>query len=431
MKKILTTIFGAALIFAGCNEKVIAPSGIGKVTLDLSYGEEWQTKAESSADVNAFKVTITRPADGWSQTFERFDQMPAYLELGAATYNVTVSSGNDVPAAFDNPVFGGTQTFEVKAGAITPVAVQAGIQNVKVSFNPSDAFLNELSSYTITVSNGDDANHTLVWSNATGTQETAKTTTNISKAGYFSVGTLKLRVDGFRAIDNSTASYDAVFASPSAKDHYVVKLDAKTTGQGGFNITVDTTTNDKQEDVQVPGFNEDPIDGPDPVDPSDPSDPSDPGTDPGQDPTPSDAITFVWAENPTLAKTELKSEGMNVNIKIGVENGIKDFLVKIASPTEDFITNVVSIASGTLDEQGRAVLDLTNPTTFSTLGGLLGITGNTIVGQTSLNLALSGLLPLIIGFSPEVGTVHTFTLDITDSLENNYSADLEFEYLGH
>ena len=84
-----------------------------------------------------------------------------------------------------------------------------------------------------------------------------------------------------------------------------------------------------------------------------------------------------------------------------------------------------------MDEQGRAVLDLTNPTTFGTLGGILGITGNTIVGQTSLNLALSGLLPLIIGFYPEEGTVHTFTLDITDSLDNNYSADLEFEYLGN
>ncbi|MGM9747449.1 MAG: DUF4493 domain-containing protein, partial [Candidatus Cryptobacteroides sp.] len=171
MKKILTTIFGAALILIGCNEKVIAPSGIGKVTLDLSYGEEWQTKAESTTDVNAFKVTINRPSDGWSQTFERFDQMPASLELSAATYNVTVSSGNDVPAAFDNPVFGGTQSFEVKAGAVTPVSVKASIQNVKISFNPSDAFLNELSSYTITVSNGDDANHALVWSNASGTKK--------------------------------------------------------------------------------------------------------------------------------------------------------------------------------------------------------------------------------------------------------------------
>ncbi|MGN1210186.1 MAG: DUF4493 domain-containing protein [Candidatus Cryptobacteroides sp.] len=421
MKKILLTIFGAAILFSGCNEKVITPAGVGKVTLDLSFGGDWITKAESEeVDVNAFQVKISRPADSWSVEYARFDEMPEYLELSAASYRIDVTSGNNLPAAFDNAVYGGSTDFEVKTGIVTPVSLTATIQNVKVSFNPSDNFLSELSSYTITVSNGDDAEHTLVWSNDENVEESARITKDITKAGYFSVGTIKIHVDGYRALDNSTASYDAVFASASARDHFIVNLDAKTTGQGTFEITVDTSTNDRQEDVNVPGFEETPVDGPE-----------DPGTDPEPvDPTPSDAITFVWAENPTLARTELKSD-MSVNIAIGVENGIKGFLVKIGSPAESFINVVGQMPGAYTDELGRVVLDLTNADTFTALGGLLGIGGTTIVGQTALNLDLGELLPLIISVGhPEAGSVHTFTLDLSDSLDNSYSATLEFEYIG-
>lgn len=421
MKKILLTILGAALLFSGCNEKVITPAGVGKVKLDLSFGGDWITKAESEeVDVNAFHVKISRPADSWSLEYARFDQMPEYLELSAASYRIEVSSGNELPAAFDNAVYGGSADFEVKTGSVTPVSLTATIQNVKVSFNPSDNFLNELSSYTITVSNGDGADHTLVWSNDENVEESERITKDIAKAGYFSLGTIKIHVDGYRALDNSTAEYNAVFASASARDHFIVNLDARTTGQGNFEITVDTSTNDRQEDVNVPGFEETPVDGPE-----------DPGTDPEpDDPAQSDAITFVWAENPTLARTELK-ENMSVNIAIGVENGIKGFLVKIGSPAETFIATVSMMAGAYTDELGRVVLDLTNPDTFKALGGILGIEGTTIIGQTALNLDLGELLPLIISVgSPESGSIHTFTLDITDSLDNSYSATLEFEYIG-
>ena len=403
MKKILYIVAAAAAV-AACGTKSALPEGNGTLSLTAVQEGSYATKAN---DVLAdFVVDIERPSDGWTKHYDRYIDIPQTISLGSGEYTLTVSSPEYRDAAWDLPYYSGTANFTIRVDELTPVNVTARLQNMKVSFVLTDNFKNELSSYSITVTNAsswtaaDAGEKTLTWTSATGDVE--------DKAGYFSVAPLRVKVDGYRAIDNSESHSELIIADVAAQDHHIITLDARVTGQvSGVAITIDPSVNDRESNVEVPGWDEVPVDGGD-----QPGD--EPGDEPGDDPQPSTAPTMTWEANPTFAPTPIAAE-MDVEIVIEAPEGIKDFVVDVDSNVLGETIAQMAGASYTYSPSTPFRMDLINDTALiAQLGGMIP-TGEALENQTHVNFSLSQLVPLIMVYSPESGSQHTFTLKVTDN----------------
>ena len=403
MKKILYIVAAAAAV-AACGTKNALPGGNGTLSLTTVQEGSYATKAN---DVLAdFVVDIERPSDGWTKHYDRYIDIPQTISLGSGEYTLTVSSPEYRDAAWDLPYYSGTANFTIRVDELTPVNVTARLQNMKVSFVLTDNFKNELSSYSITVTNAsswtaaDAGEKTLTWTSATGDVE--------DKAGYFSVAPLRVKVDGYRAIDNSESHSELLIADVAAQDHHIITLDARVTGQvSGVAITIDPSVNDRESNVEVPGWDEVPVDGGD-----QPGD--EPGDEPGDDPQPSTAPTMTWESNPTFAPTPIAAE-MDVEIVIEAPEGIKDFVVDVDSDVLGETIAALAGASYTYSPSTPFRMDLINDAALIAALGKMIPTGDALKNQTHVNFSLSQLVPLIMVYSPESGSQHTFTLKVTDN----------------
>lgn len=403
MKKILYIVAAAAAV-AACGTKNALPGGNGTLSLTAVQEGSYATKAN---DVLAdFVVDIERPSDGWTKHYNRYIDIPQTISLGSGEYTLTVSSPEYRDAAWDLPYYSGTANFTIRVDELTPVNVTARLQNMKVSFVLTDNFKNELSSYSITVTNAsswtaaDAGEKTLTWTSATGDVE--------DKAGYFSVAPLRVKVDGYRAIDNSESHSELLIADVAAQDHHIITLDARVTGQvSGVAITIDPSVNDRESNVEVPGWDEVPVDGGD-----QPGD--EPGDEPGDDPQPSTAPTMTWESNPTFAPTPIAAE-MDVEIVIEAPEGIKDFVVDVDSDVLGETIAALAGASYTYSPSTPFQMDLINDTALIAALGKMIPTGEALENQTHVNFSLSKLVPLINVYNPTSGSQHTFTLKVTDN----------------
>lgn len=403
MKQILY-IVAAAVMVAACEAKNALPEGNGKLSLSAVCEGTYATKAN---DVLAdFVVDIERPSDGFTKHFDRYIDVPQTLVLGSGAYTITVASPEFRDAAWDMPYYKGTADFTIRVDELTPVNVTARLQNMKVSFVLSDNFKNELSSYSIVVTNAaswdapDAAEHTLTWTSATGDAE--------QKAGYFSVAPLRVKVDGYRAMDSSETHSELIIADVAARDHHIITLDAVVTGQmSGIAITLDPTVNDRESTVDVPGWDEVPVEGG-----NDPGE--DPGEEPGDEPQPSTTPVMTWEANPTFAPTPLAAT-MDVEIVIEAPEGIRDFVVDVDSYILGETIAALAGTSYTYSPSSPFRMDLINDTALiAALGGMIP-TGDALENQTHVDFSLSQLVPLINVYSPESGSEHTFTLKVTDN----------------
>ena len=417
MKKILFAISAAAVMFAGCKKTEITTSeaGLGSVSFSISSdNSEYVTKAElPQVDVNTFKVKITGKDNGYSEEWASVSEMPGVLELVSGNYTVTATSPDAKPVAWDQPVYGGSQDFTVMVGKVSNVNLKCSITNMMVTINPTEDFLNELTGWEVTVTSEDGK---LVWT---------RTKYEEGKAGFFDVAPLNVLVKGERFDGAEVIQQTLIIDEVAAKDHHIINLDAKVTGSiegGGLHLTVDNTVNDRNENINIPGLEEIPVE--------DEPDTEEPGGETGdeEDPQPSTAPVMEWASNPTFETMPISSD-MDVVINISAQEKIKAFVVKVESPSAEFLATVsamVSPENAHLDEN-YVNLDLINDATAIAMLSSLMPTGDALKGQTSVDFSLSELVPMINGFSPASGSIHTFTLNVTDEKDQTLSKPVSFK----
>ena len=420
MKKIFYILALAAAVLScmrtpkdGDGEGYFNDGGVGRLSLDLSSNDTYNTKVDNNT-IGDLKISIVRKYDRFTIDYERFGDMPQIVELGSGEYTLTAESPIISDAEWDLPIYGGSADFVIRTGELTAVSLVCGIQNVKVTFVLTDRFKNELSNYTVSVTNAaawnasDVAEKTLTWD---------KDKLDNNAAGFFSVAPLLVKVWGYRAVDSNETSFDYTISNVKAKDHHIITLDAQVTGQlGGITITIDDSVNEVTSNVDIPGFEDVPVDGPDdptdPNDPNDPNDPSNPGG--GNDPQPSTAPTMTWAANPTFAPTPIE-DSMDVNIQIEAPKGIKSFVVNVNS---DALAGTIGALGATDHGDGTVDMDMIyNDELCENLDGMgLGIpTKNALKDQTSVLFSLSNLIPMINVYSPASGSQHIFTLSVVDN----------------
>lgn len=424
MKRSIITILAAAAVLAGCKQtKVEENKGyfvLQSVTADANLNEvNVSTKAMPSelADINTFVVKIESNLEGGgTQTYNYKDILDQAIELPTGSYRITAGSPAGKAAAWDQPLFEGKQNFTVVAGATSPVNVKCSLSNTMVSIKCTDTFKTELQEFNIKVSATD--NDFLTWSK-TGKENSDALAAELSKDGYFSASELYVQIDGKREIDGSTAALTYVVKNVHPKDHIILNLDARVTGQvQQITLAVDGTVNDRTENIVVGGFEEIPI--PDPIDPT-----PDPNPDPQPDPSLPAKPSLVWEANPTFALTELKSEGMSVEITVNVPGKVKDFLIDVKSDCAEFEGVIKSMTGDGL------TMDLVNNAALSSLNDLGIPTGDSVKGKTTVPFSLSSLLPMILLYNPEVNSYHTFTLKVTDEAGQTLTQALQFQYRGN
>lgn len=424
MKRSIITILAAAAVLAGCKQtKVEENKGyfvLQSVTADADLNEvNVSTKAMPSelADINTFVVKIESNLEGGgTQTYNYKDILDQAIELPTGSYRITAGSPAGKAAAWDQPLFEGTQNFTVVAGATSPVNVKCSLSNTMVSIKCTDTFKTELQEFNIKVSATD--NDFLTWSK-TGKESSDALAAELSKDGYFSASELYVQIDGKREIDGSTAALTYVVKNVHPKDHIILNLDARVTGQvQQITLAVDGTVNDRTENIVVGGFEEIPI--PDPIDPT-----PDPNPDPQPDPSLPAKPSLVWEANPSFALTELKSEGMSVEITVNVPGKVKDFLIDVKSDCAEFEGVIKSMTGDGL------TMDLVNNAALSSLKDLGIPTGDSVKGKPTVPFSLSSLLPMILLYNPEVNSYHTFTLKVTDEAGQTLTQALQFQYRGN
>lgn len=426
MKRSIITILAAAAVLAGCKQtKVEENKGyfvLQSVTADANLNEvNVSTKAMPSelVDINTFVVKIESNLEGGgTRTYNYKDILDQAIELPTGSYRITAGSPAGKAAAWDQPLFEGTQNFTVVAGATSPVNVKCSLSNTMVSIKCTDTFKTELQEFNIKVSATD--NDFLTWSK-TGKENSDALAAELSKDGYFSASELYVQIDGKREIDGSTAALTYVVKNVHPKDHIILNLDARVTGQvQQISLAVDGTVNDRTENIIVGGFEEIPI--PDPIDPT-----PDPNPDPNPNPDPSLPAkpSLVWKANPTFEVTELKSDGMSVEITVNVPGKVKDFLIDVKSDCAEFEGVIKSMTGDGL------TMDLVNNAALSSLNDLGIPTGDSVKGKETVPFSLSSLLPMILLYNPEVNSYHTFTLKVTDESGQTLTQALQFQYRGN
>lgn len=419
MKKIFLTIMAAAAMAAGCQKTHIQDTAKGtlKVTMsstDDEYNDREEglsgnksyamTKAYDKDEIlKSMLVTISNNSGVGEPRQWVYSEMPSVLELTEGQYTITAVSPGSRIAAWDQPLFGATKEFSIVAGRTSTVELECGITNVKVSMNCTEQFLAEFTSYIITVrsaaATSDDG--FLIW----GETEVAE-----GKEGYFSAADLTVTVQAYRWSD-ATQQEDPVQARQTItgvqpKDHIIINIDAKATGSvqtgdpdsGMSFITIDDSTNDRNENIFIGGLEEIPVPGGD-------------GNDGGEEPELPAAPSLEWAANPDFSPMEI-AEGMDVNLVVNVPGKIATF--------------VVGVQSSVLEPIVGTSMDLIYDETFiENFGGLLP-TGDALLGQTSVNFSLSSLVPMIAGLNAEPGSEHIFTMNVTDEYGQTLTRPLTF-----
>lgn len=422
MKRSIITILAAAAVLAGCKQtKVEENKGyfvLQSVTADADLNEvNVSTKAMPSelVDINTFVVKIESNLEGGgTQTYNYKDILDQAIELPTGSYRITAGSPAGKAAAWDQPLFEGTQNFTVVAGATSPVNVKCSLSNTMVSIKCTDTFKTELQEFNIKVSATD--NDFLTWSK-TGKENSDALAAELSKDGYFSASELYVQIDGKREIDGSTAALTYVVKNVHPKDHIILNLDARVTGQvQQITLAVDGTVNDRTENIVVGGFEEIPI--PDPIDPT-------PDPNPNPNPDLPAKPSLVWEANPTFELMELKSDGMSVEITVNVPGKVKDFLIDVKSDCAEFEGVIKSMTGDGL------TMDLVNNAALSSLNDLGIPTGASVKGKETVPFKLSSLLPMILLYNPEVNSYHTFTLKVTDESGQTLTQALQFQYRGN
>ena len=412
MKKIL---FAAAVILSvlsGCSKDGAgSEEGTGRLQLHFGYAGEYSdrtpqlvpaSKAGAASDhefLDTFTVTIEKISGAGSFslvcTVAEFNEAYAdgTIDLPRGEYSVDVTSPSSGNAAWDQPVYGVSDTFVIQENTRTSLDLVCSLVNVKVTVNLSDNFRDELSAYSIIVT-GDyqDGSASLTWSSSdTGLE---------NREGYFAVSPLTVEIQGTRGVGESEVHATYKIEDVAAADHYILNIDAEPTGEAGTSITIDYSVNEKPVDIVIPGFDEVPV-----TDPDDPDTPED------------TAPQLIWEANPEFDPTPL-SETMEVNLVVKAPARIASFVVDVESATlEPLLTMMVGSSSMDLIGNEQAV---------TVLGGLGLPVGDQLLGQTEVDFPLSTLLPLLYQLEPEAGSEHTFTLKVADEAGQELVQDLVF-----
>lgn len=236
MRKCLTILSALLLLLPSCmHEAGSDASGYLKVDLREDFSSETVvTKADGGDPVFSLEVKSLRT--GKEITVADASTLAAEpLTLAVGRYSLTASSGEVQNAAFDAPVYEGSQEVQIKPDQTVTASIICSLANTMVSVEFPAETSRMFSEYSVSVDNGSGA--ALVFSGA-----------DLERIGYFAVtGKLNWSV---RMKNTDGLVYQAgpiVIDNVKAKQHYKLQYeygkDNLTNGAGVFSVILDESTN--------------------------------------------------------------------------------------------------------------------------------------------------------------------------------------------
>ena len=423
MKKIFYMAMAvAATVFAGCKENIVEVSKSGlqlTITADGSFVDK-VVKSESAVDFSNFVVSIEKKDGKYTKEWT-CAELPALIELAPGEFTVTVASPASEPVAWNQPVYGAVKDFTIVEGVVTPVDIVCTLQNMKNSVYCSQHLVDELTTFQVTVTHPDGH---LVWSaDEVGiyTQAEDGTKTIVrepAKQGYFTVKDLDVTVNGYRALDNSTATLSYQIKDVAPRDHHILYVDAYVTGQSAIALSIDSSVIDRNVDMVIPGIDPDDENVDDDIETGWGQEEDDqPGENQPVEPEQpvSTAPTLEWPANPDFAKMDIE-QGMSVELMVYAPEKIKGFIVYVS---DNFLGAIQMLVPG------AEYLDLIyDEVAKDQLGTMLPV-GDQLLGQTEVAFSLSKLVPMIAAVGNQGGD-YIFTLEVTDEKDQILRKDVEF-----
>ena len=405
----------AAMMFAGCNEKLSNEGKAGGLQLNIKAEGTYVdkvVKSSESVDVNDFVISVEKKDGKYAKSWT-YAELPSLVELSSGEYNVTVTSPETDPVAWEQPSYAATKDFAIVNGVVTPVDMICTLQNMKNSVYCSQHFMDQLSNFNVKIANEDGylvwtADEVGVYTEENGVKTIVR---EPAKRAYFSVKELAINVDGYRDLDGTVANLTYEIKNVAARDHHIIYLDAYVTGQASMTLRIDASVNDKNMDIMIPGIDPDDsnIDDDIEVGWGEPE-----GEQPLPDPT-SNVPYVEWPANPDFAKMDIVP-GMNVELMVYAPAKIKGFVVRVS---ENFLPAIQLLVPG------ADCLDLIgDQTAMDALGSMLPV-GDQLLGQTEVTFSLSSLVPLIASVGNQ-GEDYVFTLEVTDEKDQQLVKSVTF-----
>lgn len=427
MKKIVLMTLAAAFVLSGCRKQVEeVPVGILSLEVQQS-AEGFNVVTKANDNIDDFVIEITRPKDNWSVEYVYGDIKGDMVNLGSGEYTITAHSAEQSDAAWELPYYSASQTFTITPGEVTPINLVCELTNVKVTIVLSEGFKQELSTYNVVVSNGRGK---LTWIKDENVNDFES-----GKAGYFSVAPLEIEVNGHRAIDNTSASTTMAIQNVVARNHHIITIDAKVTGQlggdtdgdgvpdSGIVIGIDYGVDPKDEYVIVDGLEEIPVAGGE--DGEEGGDDEGGETPPVADPN-LPTLTWPGNTNPSIFDPVTIDANLDADMVIHAPYGIKEFKVYVES--EKLAPIVSSMVTNKPLEDGVAVMDMIgDPETVANAGNLGLPTGAALENVTTpIDFQLTQLVKLIPDLADAGESFHYFTLYLVDNEGNVLNNRLTF-----
>lgn len=348
---------------------------------------------DATVDVSAYNVEIIN-TDGEPSTAGawKYLQVPEMQVLPVGNYTVRVTSHSVKPAAFEEPLYQGSEQFPIESGEVHNVGqIICKLANVKVTVHYSDRLLELMdgsSAVTVEAGNG---------SLAFGAAET--------RAGYFQYleGATTLIATFNGTVGGRTETLRKVLTDVHPGHHYILNY---TVRSGGFidpkGIAIDGHITDATIGFII-NTDEEPLD-----------DSDRPGGDNQQ--TPGDEKDPITFSSPMLSFTDVNSTKVaDASVLIHAEHGISSLTVDIISnDLNDEMLHDVGLASH---------FDLAAPGDLAdALTGLGFPVGSDVTGQKDLTFDITQFMPLLEIYP---GT-HAFRITVTDSEGNTESRTLTF-----
>ncbi len=225
----------ATALLISCRKDEFKPGReTGSLHLEIGWSvsiHEVSCRFKSMPSTEDFKVTLYRADGAVEMEFDRASLIPDTLVLETGDYYVEAHSGNDLPAAFENPYYAGvSDVFTIDENTHRSVEVYCILSNTVVSVEYSDDVKNGFTDYSATVSSQLDS---LVFLK------------DDIRMGYFRTLPLDIRVQlSYRlpgGPDTTRFLYGRI-PDPVPNRHYEIFIDASVNaGTAGFQVLLDSS----------------------------------------------------------------------------------------------------------------------------------------------------------------------------------------------
>ena len=368
------------------------------------------SRAEESAyevNIDSFLCSIIDENGVVVKSFKYGERPTDNIELVAGGYIFKMQSGEIPGAAFEAPVYGAEKPFKIVRNEVTPISeVICSLMQIMVSVSYDPNLLERLGAETLTIVS--------VGENSLDYALTEK------RAGFFAAtganNTINLRIWGTYAADKENfkiiemnKEVSGVKIGQHRKVHFFVE------NESSGNISIGATIRDwvtdeiitcnvadlvKEEEWKEEG-NEGNGDEPE---------------------TPANGPKIVWDKH-DISKREPIVAGLDVDLLISAESGIKEFLVEIKSEslTPDELANV-SLCNVLNICNPKESYDSRNPDSFidveQPLRDLGFAVGEDVVNKTFVKLSITQFMGVLQGVSGPSKKNHDFVISVTDNEGN-------------